>query len=337
MKNKPMYDRTKESKISNKGVIGIRCVRLISSIIDHIVMIILILLLVYGMYSVIDTKQIYTQASYTQYEQYKPISEADTLSFETLQEINNEVFAWLTVYGTRIDYPVAHNAEDNNKYVNTDITGKYSLAGSIYLASKNNKNFSDFNSIIYGHHMNEGAMFGDLDKFKEQDFFQSRRYGNLYFEGKNHGIEFFAYLSADAYDWNIYNPGLNGSDEEKQAYIVYLLEQATYTREVDVSIANQIILLSTCSADQTNGRDILVGKLSDEIYSNNFAMESQDDKRQVSDTQVIKEWVGELTSWGWITVLLIIILILILLILLESFHNKKKIRGGEKIEKAKKL
>jgi sortase, SrtB family len=335
MNNKSTHDRQKKDGVSTAEAIGVRIIRFISVVVDYIIMLLLLLILVYSTYSVTDTRQIYTQASYTQYEQYKPIAAEDTLSFEALMDINDEVFAWLTVYGTRIDYPVAHSAEDNNKYVNTDITGQYSLAGSIYLASRNSRDFSDFNSIIYGHHMDEGAMFGDLDKFKEEDFFQSRRYGNLYFAEKDHGIEFFAYLSADAYDWNIYNPGIKGSDEDKRAYIMYLLDIATYTRDIDVTAEDKIILLSTCASERTNGRDILVGKLSDEVFLDSFEEEQKEDGGvwRMVDSQGIREWAGELTSWGWVTVLLTVILILIVLILIESLYSKKKIKRRKRDEK----
>ncbi|MCG4817374.1 class B sortase, partial [Collinsella aerofaciens] len=74
------------------------------------------------------------------------------LSFEQLKELNPEVFGWLTVYGTNIDYPVTQG-KDNWKYVNTNALGEYSLSGAIFLDYTNRKDFQDFNSILYGHHM----------------------------------------------------------------------------------------------------------------------------------------------------------------------------------------
>ena len=95
---------------------------------------------------------------------------------------------------------IRDRASDNDKYVNTDAEGKYSLAGSIFLDYRNQKDFTDFNSILYGHHMADHAMFGDLADFKNRTFFDAHPSGNLYYGGSNHKVDFFAFLEADAYD-----------------------------------------------------------------------------------------------------------------------------------------
>lgn len=77
-----------------------------------------------------DTNQLLSSAQSSNLQQYKPEAD-DTLSFQELKEINDEVIAWLTVYGTKIDYPVTQ-ADNDQKYVNTSVLGKYSLAGSIF-------------------------------------------------------------------------------------------------------------------------------------------------------------------------------------------------------------
>ena len=86
------------------------------------------------------------------------------ISFEELQKINPEVFGWLNIPDTHIDYPLVQ-AEGNSKYVNTDVKGNFSLSGSIFLDCRNHKDFSDCNHIIYGHHMQKDAMFGELERF----------------------------------------------------------------------------------------------------------------------------------------------------------------------------
>lgn len=301
---------------------GIKTVRIFSTIVDYVVMIILLLLLVYGCYATWDAKQVHSQASASQYEQYKPMPDKPN-SFKELQELNPEVFAWLTVYGTEIDYPVAQG-KDNQKYINTDITGNYSAAGSIFLDSKNKKDFSDFNSIIYGHHMNGSSMFGDLDKFVDEAFFDRVQYANLYYDGKDHGVEFFAYIMAEAYDWKLYNPGLQGSASARREYLSYLNSQATYTRKIGVGESDHIILLSTCASEPTNGRHVLVGRLTDETFADPFAADKKNESWIGIDAQSLKNWAERIPYWGWITILILFILILILLILFESFHSKKK-------------
>lgn len=146
---------------------SVRLVRCFSNLIDRIAVILLLLLCAYGIYGMWDTNQLLSSAQSSNLQQYKPEAD-DTLSFQELKEINDEVIAWLTVYGTKIDYPVTQ-ADNDQKYVNTSVLGKYSLAGSIFLSSENAADFSDFNSIIYGHHMDKEAMFGGLDKFIEKN------------------------------------------------------------------------------------------------------------------------------------------------------------------------
>ncbi len=117
------------------------------------------LLLAYGIYGMWDSAQINKQADASLYETYKPTAK-DSLSFAELQKINSDVFGWLTVDKTHINYPLVQT-EDNAKYVNTDVKGQFSLAGSIFLDCNNKKDFSDINNIIYGHHMAKDAMFGE--------------------------------------------------------------------------------------------------------------------------------------------------------------------------------
>ena len=155
-------------------------------IVDHMVNLVAALffglLLAYGIYGMWDSAQINKQADASLYETYKPTAK-DSLSFAELQKINSDVFGWLTVDKTHINYPLVQT-EDNAKYVNTDVKGQFSLAGSIFLDCNNKKDFSDINNIIYGHHMAKDAMFGELEYFEEPKYFEEHYYGKLYYDGE---------------------------------------------------------------------------------------------------------------------------------------------------------
>lgn len=249
------------------GKIFFRCA---NSIVDWAMLSCVLVLAVFGCYGIWDSNQIYEQADKTVYEKYRPGE--DTLSFEELQKINPDVFGWLTIYGTNIDYPLVQG-EDNEKYVNTDAAGEFSLSGALFLDYRNQNDFSDFNSIIYGHHMEKELMFGELYKFEEKDYFEEHRYGEVFYEGTWHGIEFFLFLKADAYDRKIYAPLLKET-EEKEEFLTYIQGNALRSRQIDISVQDHLVLLSTCTSDITNGRHILVGKITDEIYENPFDRES---------------------------------------------------------------
>lgn len=101
---------------------------------------------------------------------YKPTPGEDNgPTFEELRAINPDVCAWITLGGTKIDYPVLQG-EDNLTYINKDVYGNFALAGSIFLDSNCDRSFQKKYSLLYGHHMAEHKMFGDLDLYESRNF-----------------------------------------------------------------------------------------------------------------------------------------------------------------------
>lgn len=247
---------------------GRRVIRLLDNLISSAMVLVFMIMLGFGGYSLWDSSQVFAAADASQYTAFKPSidnSEEESLSFVELQRLNPEVFGWLNVYGTHIDYPIVQG-EDNVKYVSTNAQGGYSMSGAIFLDYKTKKDFTDFNSIFYGHHMAESAMFGDIGKFVEKEYFEQRLYGNLYFDGKNHGIEFFAFIEADSYDRNVFSPPIENKKQQQQ-YLDNLLEKALYSRvlEDEITIDDRLVLLSTCTTS-TTGRHLLVGRVVEQIF-----------------------------------------------------------------------
>jgi len=277
--------------------LGRNGIRLLDSIIDLMVLLLFLTGMAFGGYALWDSQQLYQEAKAERYEQYKPVA-GDSLTFAQLQEINPDVFGWLTVYGTNIDHPLVQG-EDNAAYVNTSVTGESLLSGSIFLDHRNRKDLSDFNSIIYGHHMDRQMMFGEIGEFSERTYFEEHQYGNLYVDGRDHGIEFFAFLQVDAYDSRIYTPAIEG-EADRQGYLGYLLVKAKYTRPVSVGSSDHLILLSTCTSDATNGRHILMGKLSTTVYDDPFRKETVWEFGGRS----LWEWLRQIPVWSWAILLL---------------------------------
>lgn len=280
-------------------------VKLASGIVNFAVLAACLLLFSYGCYAVWDSQQLTQAADAKQYEIYKPTDE-DTRSFVELQAINPDVFGWLNVYGTNIDYPLLQG-EDNSKYVNTNVDGEYSLIGALFLDYRNKPDFSDFNSIIYGHHMAEDKMFGDIADFADRGFFDSHRYGSLFYEGKTHGIEFFTFLEVDAYD-ELYTPAVEG-EENRQGYLEQIMEQAVYTRDLPVGTSDHLVLLSTCTSLLTNGRHILVGRITEEVQSDPF-YEEEEKQLAGADAQDLLTHLTEIPLWLKVTIVLVLLLAL---------------------------
>ena len=94
------------------------------------------------------------------------------IDFASLKEKNNEVYAWIRIPETNIDYPVVQSKIDDNFYLNRSIDKKYLFAGMIYSQSCNNLDFFDPITVLYGHNMKNGTMFQNLHKFQDAKFFE---------------------------------------------------------------------------------------------------------------------------------------------------------------------
>lgn len=189
--------------------------------------------------------------------QYKPeiIEEGltPTSGAETLAAVNNEYRAWLTLYDTNIDYPVMQHDNDLY-YASHDVYGKTSLTGAIYLAARNSADLSDSYNLIYGHHMDNGAMFGALDAYLAADYRNGHREGMLVGSSGVFDLRVFAVVDTDAYESAIYTVG-----DRMDEVIAFLRDpgDTTTVRYFDSAAlegAEKIVALSTCAAANTNGR-----------------------------------------------------------------------------------
>ena len=209
-----------------------RVIDICNEILSWILMVILVCLFCYGTYGIGDSYVLEQDAMPQHYEVYRP-TEEDALSFEELQAKNSDVCGWITIYGTHVDYPVVRGA-DNSVYLMRDPEGNYRMSGSIFMDCANQREFTDFNTILYGHHMDGGAMFGDLDKYLSDPFADSHLYGNIYADGKDYGLELFAFLEVDAYNTDLYVTPVDTSDA-RMRYLQEIREKAMWYRDIDIT------------------------------------------------------------------------------------------------------
>lgn len=293
--------------------------KFIVKIIDHMVNLTALLLVLMTMflscYMLWDSNQVYQAADAKNYEAYIP-TEKHTKSFEELQKINPDIIGWIRVNETNINYPLLQ-AEDDDTYMNTDAEGRYSLSGAIFLHCANKPDFSDFNNIIYGHHMEKHMMFGDVGLFTEKKYFDEHPYGNLFFDGKDHGIEFYALLQADAYNETIFSVCADTS-EARQAYLQEIEANALHRRNLKITENDHLVLLITCTSEMTNGRNILVGRLTDQVYP-----EKEKVKNMGTGIDELKEKLNQVPVIFWL-ILLIIVLLLIDRILGKRGKKKRE-------------
>lgn len=213
---------------------------------DRIVNIILVLILLIVIYCMYDNYYVYSHTLDKSILKYKPTVQG----YDPEQSpITDDMVAWLTVDGTNIDYPVMQ-AEDNVKYLNTDPFGSYSLSGSIYLDCRSSPDFSDDYSLIYGHHMEYGKMFGALDEFLNEDYLRKHSTGTLIIgrDGKvTCDLAVFASMRASARDDEIFDVHNGGAVD-------------FIDRNAAVKISEpqgRIVALSTCSEGDTVSRVVV--------------------------------------------------------------------------------
>lgn len=222
--------------------------------------VLILLMLLYGGYSLWDTARVFNGAFLSSdLLKFKPSGNGDSgPTFEELRQINPDCCAWITVDDTHIDYPVVHG-EDNKTYINTDVYGEFALSGAIFLDYRNTADFSDPYSLVYGHHMENGAMFGDIVEFTKQAYFDAHPTGTLYLPDTTYAITIFASVQTDAYDTVIYNPEMETTDVS--TLLDTIQSKAVCSRDIGITAEDHIIGLSTCAENETNGRVIVFGRL----------------------------------------------------------------------------
>ena len=195
---------------------------------------------------------------------YKPTGRVGERNptLEELMRINKDVLGWIQVKDTHIDYPFVAG-KDDMEYVNKDIYGNYSLSGAIFLTMANSHDFSDRYNLLYGHHMDNGGMFGDVMEFIDKDYFDKHKTGSLYIPDTTFAIEIWACIETDSYDREVYNVLNKTTENDMKRFISYIEKNATNVREdLDIKSSDRLIALSTCVDAATNGRAVVIGRLS---------------------------------------------------------------------------
>ena len=189
----------------------------------------------------------------TKNEEKIPIS----VDFSTLKEKNQDIVGWIYSKDTPINYPVVQ-AKDNQYYLHRLINGEYNASGSIFMDYRNNSNLEDNNTIIYGHNMKSDEMFGTLQNYKNQEYYDNHKILYYFTQEKKYEIKLIAGYTASLED-DIYN--LNEINQEQKEK---LLQKSDFKSDVNINQNDKLITLSTCSYEYEDARYILIGIL-DEI------------------------------------------------------------------------
>lgn len=184
------------------------------------------------------------------------------VDFEALEETSADIIGWLTLPDTVVNYPVTQT-DNNDYYLDHLYDGTYNKTGCLFADYENQADFSDRNTIIYGHNMRDGSMFAVLNEYDSQAFYDAHKELYLVTPAGGYVVEVFAAFSA--------KPSESGDDtspwrlswKDDGAYTTWLnamQERSVVESDVTVTSSDRVLTLSTCRPGGTE-RFIVMGKL----------------------------------------------------------------------------
>lgn len=180
-----------------------------------------------------------------------------TVDFDSLLAECPDIVGWIYCPDTVINYPIAQ-ADDNEKYLHTLPNGKWNAAGTIFLDCNNASDFSDRNSLLYGHNMNNRSMFAILPSYRAQEFYDAHPCWYLLTPEGDYKIELLAGFVTPA-DGKAYTIPQN--DEDSASLVAFLQKNSDFIPASEPTHPDHLITLSTCAYDYQNARYVLVGTL----------------------------------------------------------------------------
>lgn len=229
------------------------------AVVDAAALAALVGLLLAGSYALWDSAQVDAAARSVRWAALKPDGAGGARAFEGLRRRNPDVCGWLELYGTEIDQPICWSA-DGSRYLDHDASGAWSLSGALFAMAPSEPGLSGARTIVFGHHMDGGAMFGQLGDYADEGFFQKHRFGRLWSRGRWEGVEVVGHIACRAFDDGVY-----GGAPDDAAALARALLARSHPRQEGASLdGRRVLLLSTCSTDGTDARDVVVALLGGE-------------------------------------------------------------------------
>lgn len=193
----------------------------------------------------------------------EPVTEPDdtnwpAVDFEALQAINPDIAAWIFIEGTNINYPVVQGT-DNSYYLNRLFDGSYNGAGTIFMDYRNESDLSDRHTVFYGHHTQNGTMFNQITKYKDQAFYDAHPVCLIMTPNGNYKLEFLAgyVTNMNSQAWKLEFE----SDEEYGQWLEQAVANSIFQSKICPTPQDRVVTLSTCSYEYNDARYVLVGVL----------------------------------------------------------------------------
>lgn len=184
--------------------------------------------------------------------------ELEALDLEALREVNPDVVGWIRIPDTVIDYPLMQG-EDNDYYLKRTWDENKNDVGSIFLEHLNSSDFTDFNTIVYGHNMIDGSMFASLRKYQQQSHWEAHPYVYIRSDQGVYRYEIFSSYLADV-ESNTFGLGFSG-EESKGKFLDWIISKSDILTNVQPEPTDRILTLSTCSGKGHTTRWVVHARL----------------------------------------------------------------------------
>lgn len=193
-----------------------------------------------------------------------------TVDWEKLKAINPDTIAWVYIPDTKVNYPIVHTDNDE-KYLTTDFNGQQTWGatyGAIFLSAENAPDFSDANSIIYGHHLNNGAMFADIVGFEDAETFNKHRVVYILTPQGNFKLRTFSLVHCAADDPLAQT--VFADEAERTSYMKDKADRSVVpaTDVPDMAAIDHAFAFATCDNLPSDGRFVLYAYVAESTAAN---------------------------------------------------------------------
>ena len=189
------------------------------------------------------------------------IKELLAMDLQALREVNEDVLGWIHIPASAISYPLLQWT-DNDFYLTHTWTQSENASGSIFMDYQNSPDFTDFNTIIYGHNMRNGDMFSELTSYRYLHHWQAHPYVYILCDEGVLRYDVFAVQSVNT-NTIIYGLGID-SDQRKKEFLRFATDYSLVDTGITPGTDDSILTLSTCVDAAHVNRWVVLGRLNEE-------------------------------------------------------------------------
>lgn len=180
------------------------------------------------------------------------------IDFDRLRQTCRDAVGWINMEDTDVSYPIVQGT-DNSFYMDHLPNREWNSAGSIMMDVRNAPDFSDTITVLHGHHMRNGSMFGSLDDLTKAEYFRDNPYFDIYTPEKDYKVKVIAILTMEAMKDGY--PIRFENDAQLSKFLADAKRKAVYSAEIEIAPGSRFVLLSTCAYSFKNARLVILGQI----------------------------------------------------------------------------